>query len=230
MTADRGFNRATYSAVTPASLAARITHRQRRQMYAAFRALLAPAAGDSVIDVGVSRDRSLEGSNYLEDWFPDKSRLIAVGVDDAAFLATEHKGLTFVRADGRNLPFRDDSFDFAFSSAVIEHVGSRTQQAALLKELWRVSRKGVFATTPNRWFPVETHTILPLLHWLPPSLFRSVLRLLGRSFFAAEENLNLMSRRELASCARAAGLKSFRIESVSLWGWPSNLLLIARKG
>jgi hypothetical protein len=25
----------------------------------------------------------------------------------------------------------------------------------------------VFVTTPNRWFPVEVHTKLPLVHWLP---------------------------------------------------------------
>lgn len=229
MTTDRDFNPATYSQVTPASLAARITQRQRRLMYAAFLALLAPEPGDSVVDVGVSRDRSLDGSNYLEEWYPDKSRLTAVGVDDAAFLAVQHPGLTFLRADGRALPFADGAFDFAFSSAVIEHVGSRAQQTDLLKELWRVARKGVFATTPNRWFPIETHTILPLLHWLPPDLFRAALRRSGRRFFAEEQNLNLLSRRDLAACAQAAGIARFRVESVKLWFWPSNLLLIARK-
>ena len=28
----------------------------------------------------------------------------------------------------------------------------------------------VFVTTPNRWFPVEVHTRLPLVHWLPDPL------------------------------------------------------------
>ena len=27
----------------------------------------------------------------------------------------------------------------------------------------------MFLTTPNRWFPVEVHTRLPLVHWLPES-------------------------------------------------------------
>ncbi len=30
-----------------------------------------------------------------------------------------------------------------------------------------MSRKGLFVTTPNRWFPIEFHTVLPLVHWLP---------------------------------------------------------------
>ena len=25
----------------------------------------------------------------------------------------------------------------------------------------------MFVTTPNRWFPLEVHTLLPFVHWLP---------------------------------------------------------------
>ena len=38
-----------------------------------------------------------------------------------------------------------------------------------------------------------------------------------------------MSRRTLADAAQSAGITNFRIESVMLLGWASNLLLIARK-
>ena len=34
-------------------------------------------------------------------------------------------------------------------------------------ELCRVARR-VFVTTPNRWFPLDPHTLLPFAHWLPP--------------------------------------------------------------
>jgi hypothetical protein len=33
-------------------------------------------------------------------------------------------------------------------------------------EALRVARRA-FVTTPNRWFPIEVHTLLPLVHWLP---------------------------------------------------------------
>ena len=29
------------------------------------------------------------------------------------------------------------------------------------------SSGSVFVTTPNRWFPLEVHTLLPFVHWLP---------------------------------------------------------------
>ena len=28
----------------------------------------------------------------------------------------------------------------------------------------------MFVTTPNRWFPIEVHTRLPLVHWLPETM------------------------------------------------------------
>ena len=129
----------------------------------------------------------------------------------------------------RKLPFADNSYDFVHSSAVIEHVGSHRDQTTFLGELWRVSRRGIFVTTPNRWFPIEFHTVLPLIHYLPPDAFRAILRRIGRDFFADEANLNLMSRSTLADAAQSAGMTNFRIESVMLLGWSSNLLLIASK-
>ena len=72
-----------------------------------------------------------------------------------------------VRADGRELPFADGEFDLGFSNAVVEHVaGGRDGQRRFVHELCRVAQR-VFVTTPNRWFPLEVHTLLPFVHWLP---------------------------------------------------------------
>jgi len=218
-----------YGLAPPGSLPTRIARHQRRRMMARFLDSMGIAAPDSVLDVGVTRDRSHDHSNYFEAWYPHRSRITAAGVEDAAFLEAAYPGVRFVRANGLRLPFHDASFDFVHSSAVIEHVGSRERQAALLRELWRVARKGLFVTTPNRWFPVEVHTVLPLVHYLPPPAFRRVLAGLGHDFFAQEANLNLLSRRALSAAARTARIDAFRIETVSVLGWPSNLLLIAGK-
>ena len=130
---------------------------------------------------------------------------------------------------GRDLPFADRSFDYVHSSAVIEHVGDRQKQTCFLREAWRVSRKGMFVTTPNRWFPIEFHTVLPLLHWLPPRRYRRTLTTLGRDFFAREDNLNLLSRNDLARLADRAGIDRATLDTVALLGWPTNLILTARK-
>ncbi len=109
-----------------------------------------------------------------------------------------------------------------------QNPGPLQNQRRFITELYRVCRRGLFLTTPNRWYPIEFHTVLPLLHWLPARVFRSVLLLIGREFFAKEENLNLLGRRELAEIATGAGLHKFTIDVVYL-GMPSNLILIATK-
>jgi hypothetical protein len=198
-------------------------------MFDAFVRQAAPDPSDSILDVGVTSDQSYDHSNYLESWYPYKSKITAAGIDDAAFLEDLYPGLRFVRANGLDLPFDDNSFDHVHSSAVLEHVGNRANQAQFLKELWRVTRRTLFVTTPNRGFPVEFHTVLPLVHWLPPTTFRAILRKTGRSFFAEEGHLNLMTHGDLARSAREAGIARANVGSVSLLGWPSNLLLRARK-
>jgi ubiquinone/menaquinone biosynthesis C-methylase UbiE len=220
---------AQYNVAAPDSLSQRIAGFQRRRMYGRFVAECRPGPGDTIVDVGATSDRSYDHSNYLEAWYPHKDKITAVGIDDAAFLEQLYPGVVFRRADARALPFADGAFDFAHSSAVLEHVGSRDSQAKMLSELWRVSRKGIFATTPNRWFPVEFHSSLPLVHWLPAPTFRAVLRAVKLPELAEETNLNLMSRADLERAAREAGLENVQVRFARLGGWGSNLLLIARK-
>jgi hypothetical protein len=112
---------------------------------------------------------------------------------------------------------------------VIEHVGSWARQCAFVAECCRVARRAVFITTPNRWFPVEFHTVLPLVHWLPKEVFRAVMRRTGRGFFAEERNLNLMTGPALSRAASANYGFIHEVSSVTLGGWPSNLLLNMRR-
>lgn len=198
-------------------------------MFARFIDALGVGAGDTIVDVGVTGEPAYESSNYLEAWYRYKPRLTAVSLDDTANLQERYPEVTFRRADGRALPFPDGSFDFAHANAVVEHVGSRANQARLLAEMWRVCRKGLFVTTPNRWFPIELHCAIPFIHWLPAGLFRRTLRVLGHRELSGEANLNLMSRRDLLGAAAAAGIPRAGVESARLAGWTSNLLLIARK-
>ena len=218
-----------YNVAAPQSLPVRVATWQRRRMYVRFIDHAAPGDSDSILDIGVTSDRTYEASNYLEAWYPRKDRVTAVGLDDASFLEQQYPGMRFVRANGLRLPFADHSFDVVHSSAVLEHVGAFGNQIAFVRECARVARKFVFLTTPNRWFPSEFHTVLPVVHWLPKPAFRSLMRRAGREFFADEGNLNLLSRGELRQIA--AGIDGFalHVTSVALAGWPSNLLLAGRR-
>ena len=70
----------------------------------------------------------------------------------------------YVACDGLALPFRSGSFDMVLSNAVIEHVGDEAAQRQLVAEHVRVGRSWVI-TTPNRAFPVESHTHAVARHW-----------------------------------------------------------------
>ena len=218
-----------YNLAKPDSLAVRIGGRVRNQMFAAFMRRLDPTPQETILDVGVTGDRQYSVSNYFEELYPFKANITAAGVDDASFLESLYPGMKFVHANALALPFDNGAFDLVHSSAVLEHVGSFQNQTKMIAECLRVARRGICLTTPNRWFPVEVHTSLPLIHWLPPSLYRPLFRALGYGFFAAEENLNLMSRRQLhAAVSGIAGWK-FEIVPAKLLGWTSNLMLFAHR-
>jgi SAM-dependent methyltransferase len=173
----------------------KVSWRARKRMFESLTRLAPPTPELKVLDVGVTCDLR-EDSNFFEKLYPYPQNITAVGVEDAAFLEQEFPGLRYVQADGLNLPFPDRTFDLVVSFAVIEHVGNRAQQAAFIKELLRVG-KACCITTPNRWYPLEFHSILPLVHWLPPPIFRQILRLLGKTFWADENNLNILSETDV---------------------------------
>jgi hypothetical protein len=135
----------------------------------------------------------------------------------------------FVQADALDLPFADGAFDLIHSSAVLEHVGSITNQARMIREASRVARRGICLTTPNRWFPIEFHTVLPLVHWLPKPACRAIFRRLGYGPLAEEDNLNLMTARDLAGITASIGGWRFKIAAARLLGWKSNLILFGQR-
>jgi len=176
-------------------LVSKISLQARLKMLATLMQVANPIEATRVLDVGVTSDQR-EDSNFFEKYYPYSHSIIAVGLEDASFLEDDFPGLTYVKADGLSLPFPDQSFDLVVSFAVIEHVGNRAQQQAFIRELCRVGQS-IFITTPNRWYPIEFHSLVPFVHWLPPSWFRRILRGLGKDFWAQESNLNLLTAKEL---------------------------------
>ncbi len=214
-----------YNVAAADTLPIKIAAYQRKRMFREFIDNIPEGGACTILDVGATSDQSYEASNYLEAWYPDKDAITAVGLDDANFLVDKYPGIKFVRANGLQLPFHDRSFTAVHASAVLEHVGCFENQVRFIEECARVSSDRIFLTTPNRWFPVEFHTVLPLVHWLPKRWFRYLLSLIGMRELALEKNLNLMDSSELYSAASRIEGYEFRVYSVALLGWPSNLLL-----
>ena len=179
-------------------LKGRISLRARRRMYGLFERQFRPGPEDDVLDIGVTPDLSMPDSNAFEQFYPYTKRITATSIEDASSLEEAFPGLTFVQTSGSTLPFEDRAFTVAYSSAVLEHVGHRSAQQALVREIVRVA-DAFFIAVPNRWFPLELHTFIPVIHWLPKKWHRALLRRLGREFWAREENLNLVGAGEMRS-------------------------------
>lgn len=90
------------------------------------------------------------------------------------------KRLVYLCGDGQALPLHDGAVDVVVCAQVYEHVPDAER---LLREIWRVLTPGgaCFFSGPNRLFPIELHTGLPLIHWLPFPWARACVRWLGRS-------------------------------------------------
>jgi hypothetical protein len=83
--------------------------------------------------------------------------------------------ISYVVGDAREMKmFSDRQFDVCFSNSLIEHVGA-SDQVIVAKEIRRVA-KGYFVQTPNRYFPIEPHFLVPGWQFLPVSVRASLLQ------------------------------------------------------
>lgn len=180
-------------------LAARASLWNRKRKLALFLDELRPGPETTIVDVGVG-DTGFDtepgvalSHNFFEAMYPWPEQITAVSDVPLPNFAQEFPQIAPVTASGTNLPFEDDSFDIAFSNAVLEHVGGREEQRRFVHELCRVAPK-VFVSTPNRRFPLEVHTLVPFLHWLPRRARDRAFAALRRD---AWKGVELLNRREL---------------------------------
>lgn len=219
-----------YSSFGCESYIAGLLVRIREEVLQLFIESFRPSPAQTILDVGVSGDDH-QSSNHLEKRYPHTERICGLSIDHHPEFRSRFPLMALVQGDARALPFADESFDFVYSHAVIEHVGSRTQQLRFLAEALRVARCGVFITTPNRWYPVETHTGLPFLHFLPARFHRWVFGALGKAMYGTEEKLNLLSARTLCGLVREVQPNGAFVRLRRVWrlGFPSNLVIALTK-
>jgi len=180
-------------------LADSISLRSRERKLRLFLEELRPTADTTVLDVGADELGFGEGDgcatmNFFEELYPWPERITALGLHDGAGFRARYPRIPYVQGDACALPFGDGAFDIVFSNAVIEHVGGRDRQRQFVSEAIRVGRR-VFITTPNRRFPIEVHTRLPLVHWLPDAVSHRVYDVTGKEIGA---EVDLLTRRSFA--------------------------------
>lgn len=197
-----------------------ISAKSRLQKWQQFLALMRPQPDETILDIGVNTTEYSAADNYLERryQYPEKISAVGVGEDFTEFNRRYPAVRTF-SSDGRKLCFENDSFDISYSNAVIEHVGPRPDQQRFLEEMFRVGRRG-YLTTPNRLFPIETHTRIPVLHIvLPRRIFDGLLHLIGKGW-AAGDYMYLFSESELRSLLAVAGIRDYQLVRNRFLGLP----------
>jgi len=190
-------------------------------------------AGQKMVDIGATPDVERLDSNCMIAWFHDLGMHVALASpEDITHLASVFPYAHLLPATGFHHPIAVGvrEFDLVTSSAVLEHCGDRARQMTHIKECGRVADM-VFLTTPSRWHWLEFHTKIPLIHWLPKSMHRALLKMAGLHFWAKEENLNLLSLGQLKELARDGLGNAFEFQVKRIWtlGMPSNLVLLARR-
>ena len=98
-----------------------------------------------------------------------------------------------------------------------------------IKECYRVAKKNVFITTPNRFYPIDFHTKIPFLHWLPKKIHRKILKFIKLEFYSLEQNMNLMSKKDLINIMSALNKNNFKILKHKYLFFTSNLILVIKK-
>ena len=154
-----------------------------------------PRRGLSVLEVGCSFGHMTE---YLAEQ-PEVAEIHCFDTDpvfvDIVRAKVEELGLDRVKTcalfgndETRRLPWPDARFDLVLVVGVVEHLPARNRRAQV-DEYYRVLAPGghiAILDTPNRLFPLETHSIgLPLVQWLPSRLAYAYARLARPRKFGA---------------------------------------------
>jgi len=191
-------------------IAYQISAQSRKKKFEQFLTLLSPKPGEAILDVGVNTTEYSGTDNYLEKFYSSPEKITAVGVGDIGTFQARYPKVRAVSGDGRTLPFSDHTFDISYSNAVIEHVGSHDNQRRFLSELYRVSGRG-YLTTPNRHFPVELHTRIPLLHlFLSRKNFDFVATKIGKSW-ATGDYMTLLSESDVRTLFAQVGIHEYKL-------------------
>lgn len=196
-----------------------LSHRSRTKKFDLLNSVFQARPQDRVLDVGASGEVFLRYT--FEDVYPFPERIVAGGATVSEILCTRryYPRPQYAVFDGCALPFPDKSFDLVFSNAVIEHILGEGRQQKFAQEIMRVG-KSWFVTTPNYWYPFESHYHLPFIQFMPRPLERQYNRLLGTHIPKGQvQDLGLLSARELRRLFPSGEIRKVRVTF-----WPETLV------
>ena len=181
----------------------------------------------SYLDIGTTQNENHPSSNYLNkkfDFIKIHNAISDQIITDNRFSNILKKSIT---SDFSKEEIELIKSDFTISNANIEHVGSFKNQKRMISNMIKLTRNVMVIQTVNRYFPIETHTQLPLLHFLPKKKYRKLLKFLNYEYYSLEENLNLLSYQDMHELLNYFSNQiKFKVYKIYTFGFVSNILAI----
>ena len=205
-----------------------LTKKKRDEIYKILRKFYKINKKTKLLDVGTTPSIA-KHENILLRKSKWKKNITCLSNQKLNSLKKLYPEVRFFKGDARKMKFKKNSFDLVFSSATIEHVGSFKNQVKFLNECYRVTNNISFITTPNRNYPIDFHTRLPLIHLLPKKIHRNILNFFGEKYLSKESNLNLLTENDLINICKKNHINNFKIIKIKLFFFVSNLILIMYK-
>ncbi len=211
------------------SIYKKIISNARNKFFEIFKEFTHYSDDRSVIDIGTTPSLDEEQNIFLEKTQKNKN-ITCLSNQDCKILLKKYPNIKkIIIGNGKKTFLSDNSFEIVHSNATIEHVGSYENQTLFIKECLRISKNYVFIQTPNRFYPIDFHTTLPFVHWLPKKIHRKILNIIGLDFYALEENLNLLSKNDIIKICKELNIKKYKIINHKLFMLTSNFILIIEK-
>lgn len=170
------------------------SERARTRRAEVFRQLFQVQPDTKVLDLGSETGRHIHAVLAGSGIKPENVYIADID-SEAVAEGAERFGFTpVVIPESGQLPFPDRYFDIVHCSSVIEHVTvpkadvwiirsgkdfrrlSMAAQYNFAQEIARLGRQ-YYVQTPNKWFPIESHSWLPFFGWLPRRVLVRFLRI-----------------------------------------------------
>lgn len=145
--------------------------KKRMSEFEKFYKSISDSAGGSILDLGGTFDfwKTLEFNGL------NTENITLLNLEKQQ-IPKEYPNILSVVGDATNLKeYGDHQFDLVFSNSVIEHVGDFRAQKRMAREVVRVG-KHYYLQTPNRYFPLEPHYLIPFFQFFPLKLKAFLIR------------------------------------------------------
>ena len=205
-----------------------IIHKKRLEIISIIKENLISPNFKDILDIGTTVDTSKSSNLIIKNLknFKSYKSISNQKITSNLFTKKLQKSITQDFSLNELETFRSD---VVISNATIEHVGSDQQQLKMLKNIVKLTKKIFIVVTPNRLHPIEFHSKIPFIHWLPKKIHRKILSVIGMSYLSTEKNMNLLKPINLVNLMKNFNNVEYEIKFVKFLMFKSNIILIGKK-